>query len=136
MKKKYIIICMLFIILIVSGYPYVKAEVLTLKYGTEFDLESFEMIEDISYCNVLEYDKQKAKVLYVCKGELSFLVTYQKIVTGRLKLGRVFGQNQEVRIVSGGYYIIDLIGATMKYVLLAFIMLIVEFAFCKQLCKR
>ena len=36
------------------------------------------MIEDISYCNVLEYDKQKAKVLYVCKGELSFLVTYQK----------------------------------------------------------
>lgn len=78
MKKKYIIICMLFIILIVSGYPYVKAEVLTLKYGTEFDLESFEMIEDISYCKVLEYDKQKAKVLYVCKGELSFLVTYQK----------------------------------------------------------
>ncbi len=60
----------------------------------------------------------------------------KKIVTGRLKLGRVFGQNQEVRIVSGGYYIIDLIGATMKYVLLAFIMLIVEFAFCKQLCKR
>lgn len=78
MKKRYIIICMLFIILIVSGYPYVKAEVLTLKYGTEFDLESFEMIEDISYCKVLEYDKQKAKVLYVCKGELSFLVTYQK----------------------------------------------------------
>ena len=39
---------MLFIILIVSGYPYVKAEVLTLKYGTEFDKTGKQFSSELS----------------------------------------------------------------------------------------
>ena len=54
---------MLLVVLIVLGYPYVKAEVLTLKYGDEFDLDSLEMIEDISYCKVLKYEKQHQSFL-------------------------------------------------------------------------
>jgi len=54
-------------------------KVLTLKYGEKFDLDRFEMIEDISYCKVINYGEQKADVIYVCEGRISILVTYQKL---------------------------------------------------------
>lgn len=78
MKKNLFIYVLLAVLLFVFFIPYIKAEVLTLKYGDEFQLDDFNMITNISYCKVVRYDKEEAEVVYVCKDNLSFYVIFKK----------------------------------------------------------
>lgn len=80
MKKKKIIIvvCILFVIF----FPYLKVELLTLIHGEMFECSAFPsefpMVDDISYCKVMQYKEEKAQVLYVSKGSVTILVYYKK----------------------------------------------------------
>lgn len=68
-KKKRIIILIIMIIIIVIFFPYIKAEYLTFRYGSQFKDGYLQcrMIDSIEYLRVLDYNKKKstAKVLYI-----------------------------------------------------------------------
>lgn len=76
MKKKITIlfICVIGLIFL----PYLKVEILTFRYGKDFERTEYNMITDISYCKVMNYKKNYAEVLYVCKGELTIIVKYER----------------------------------------------------------
>lgn len=65
-KRRFLIIVFCIIVAIII-FPYIKAEVLTVKYGNLFEKEFKQtgMISSITYCKVLEYSKNQAEVLYV-----------------------------------------------------------------------
>lgn len=65
-------------ILCIVFFPYLNVELLSLRYGELFECTEFEMVDDISYCKVMRYEKEQAQVLYVCKDKLSILVEYEK----------------------------------------------------------
>ena len=60
-KKATIIIICLFLLLILF-FPYIKAEVLTLKYGDEFDglQKQTNMLGELEYLKVLSYSSDTA----------------------------------------------------------------------------
>jgi hypothetical protein len=66
MKMKKILICILIIVLISWLFPFVKNEILTLRYGSEFFglQKATNMIDDVKYLKVLYYSKEIARVYY------------------------------------------------------------------------
>lgn len=63
-----IIVCILaFLALLLIFLPYIKAEILTLKYGQQFENEYSQtnMIDDIEYMKIIEYSDTHAEVFYV-----------------------------------------------------------------------
>lgn len=77
-KVKILIVCILMIIFL----PYLNVELLTFRYGKDFELKEYNMVTGISYCKVMKYRKNYAEVLYVCKGEATILVKYERDDSG------------------------------------------------------
>lgn len=70
MKKRFIVgITSTIIILLILGFPYIKAEILTTRHGEEFlGLEQqTNMLEEAKYHKVISYSKDTAEVFYVTK---------------------------------------------------------------------
>lgn len=78
MKKKIIYIIILACFLVFAILPYLKVEILTLRYGKDFERKEYNMITSISYCKVMEYRKNYAEVLYVSKGKATIIVKYER----------------------------------------------------------
>ncbi len=73
MKKKIVaalIAVPLLAALIVISFPYLKAEYLTAKYGSQFEDEYVQthMLDYADYCKVLDCDGSYARVVYIEKG--------------------------------------------------------------------
>ena len=73
MKKKIVaalIAVPLLAALIVISFPYLKAEYLTAKYGSQFEGEYVQthMLDYADYCKVLDCDGSHARVVYIEKG--------------------------------------------------------------------
>ena len=73
MKKKIVaalIAVPLLAALIVISFPYLKAEYLTAKYGSQFEDEYVQthMLDYADYCKVLDYDGSHARCVYIEKG--------------------------------------------------------------------
>ena len=74
-----LIILILFIMLI--AVPYAKAEVLTYKYGDQFQelYKQTNIIADIEYLKVIEYSDKLAKVCYISKDhQSSNVITFKQ----------------------------------------------------------
>lgn len=72
MKSKKIIFIVLTIVVFLVIWifsPYIKAEILTYKYGEMFEEEYMQtnMIDEIEYYKVVDYSDTMAKVFYVEK---------------------------------------------------------------------
>lgn len=81
-KKATIIIICLFLLLILF-FPYIKAEVLTLKYGDEFDglQKQTNMLGELEYLKVLSYSSDTAEVLYITdSGDIRSVLTFARDV--------------------------------------------------------
>ncbi len=78
MKKSVLIIFVCAVCLVVCVFPYIKAEVLTLRYGDEFnDLQKqTNILTDAKYYRVISYDNNTAKVFYV--SDSGDLLTFKK----------------------------------------------------------
>ncbi len=77
MKKKIILL----VLLIVLGgiiFSYGRVELLTVLYAEEFENMNPNMLEDISYYKVFDYNDESAEVLYVCSNSVTILVCYEK----------------------------------------------------------
>ena len=77
MKKKInikkVTLIIVFVLLIVLFFPYVKAEFLTARYSDEFDdgYEQTGMIDEVEYFRVIEYNDREAVVCYIEKNHAS-----------------------------------------------------------------
>lgn len=76
MKSKKIIFIVLTIVVFLIIWifsPYIKAEILTYKYGEMFEEEYMQtnMIDEIEYYKVVDYSDTMAKVLYVEKNHIT-----------------------------------------------------------------
>lgn len=71
--------------LLVLFVPYIKAEILTKKYGNEFDglQKQTNMLSDTEYYRVISYSHDAAKVFYV--SDSGDLLTFKKDATGAWK---------------------------------------------------
>ncbi len=71
-----IILLVLFIILGILFFPYLKAEYLTKKYGKEFEhgYEQTRMIESIKYFKVIEYSDSESKVVYISEESVNIVI--------------------------------------------------------------
>lgn len=78
-----IIVCVAFLLLLFS--PYIKAEILTVKYGDEFDglQKQTNMLSDAEYYRVVSYSLDTAKVFYVSNS--GDLLTFKKDSAGAWK---------------------------------------------------
>lgn len=87
-KKNIIIICICLIFLLIVFFPYLKAEILTAKYGEEFwGLEQqTNMLSESYYHKVLSYSNEEAKVFYASNS--GDLLTFKKDTDGIWKLFR------------------------------------------------
>ncbi len=81
----YLIICIGVVFLLMLFIPYLKAEILTAKYGGEFcDLQrQTNMLNESEYYRVLSYTKDLAKVFYV--SDTGDLLTFEKNSIGEWK---------------------------------------------------
>ena len=73
MKKKTlaIIVAVAVIVdIIFISFPYLKAEHLTARYGSQFEslYEQTHMLDHVDYCKVLECDESHARCCYVERG--------------------------------------------------------------------
>ncbi|MBQ7274432.1 MAG: hypothetical protein IJR15_03160 [Clostridiales bacterium] len=71
MKKKTLaVILAAFVAIIIISFPYLKAEYLTARYGSQFEglYEQTHMLVYADYCKVLEYDGSHARCVYIEKG--------------------------------------------------------------------
>jgi len=70
-KKKFMVIVIIIIVMLIV--PYIRVEILTLKYGSEFVnlYGASNMIDGIEYFKVMDYSETYAKVYYVSKGRYS-----------------------------------------------------------------
>lgn len=84
MKKRIFIIIVFvlaFLALLLIFSPYIKAEILTLKYGQQFanKYNQTNMIDDIQYMKVIEYSDTYAEVFYVTDNhETGELMIFEK----------------------------------------------------------
>ena len=84
-KKSVLIIIVCVSLLLILFVPYIKAEILTMKYGDEFDglQKQTNMRSNAEYYRVLSYSHDTAKVFYVSgSGDL---LTFKKDATGAWK---------------------------------------------------
>lgn len=67
------IICCVILVLIV---PYLKVEILTLQYGSEFSIlyKSKGILNEIEYFKIMNYSKESADVYYITKGKKAGLL--------------------------------------------------------------
>lgn len=84
-KKKKISITITLIILILFAtlvvVPYVRVEILTYKYGDQFQelYKQINIISDIEYLKVIEYSDEITKVCYVSKNhQSSNVITFKQ----------------------------------------------------------
>ena len=77
-SKRILILIVCTVFLLVLFFPYIKAEILTLKYGNEFyDLQKqTNILTDAEYYKVISYSKDTAKVFYV--SDSGDLLTFKK----------------------------------------------------------
>lgn len=75
-KKKHLVIVVIFIILAIAIIPYIKAELLTNKYGNQFKelYKQTNMISDIEYMKVLDYNNEYSKVCYITANHKSSVI--------------------------------------------------------------
>ena len=91
MKKKNIwilIACCIVLIHLLVFSPYIKAEILTNKYGHEFlglELQT-NLLDDADYLKVVDYDDQSARVFYVASGAWGCWLTFCKDRNGDWRL--------------------------------------------------
>ena len=80
MKKRIIIITIIAALLIVIFLPYLKAEILTLLYGKEFEglEQQTRMMDPASYHKVVEYSETQATVFYVHSGKGGCVILSEK----------------------------------------------------------
>ena len=80
-----IIICLCFVFLLILFTPYLKAEILTAKYGKEFYglQKQTNMLNESDYYKVLSYSNDLAKVFYV--SDTGDLLTFEKDSGGKWK---------------------------------------------------
>lgn len=66
-KKRMITILIVFVLLLVIFFPYLKAEVLTFQHGSEFEglEQQTHMLAEACYYKVLSYSENTATVFYV-----------------------------------------------------------------------
>ena len=79
--KRATIIVICTILAFVLFFPYIKAEVLTLKYGDEFEglQKQTNMLGELEYLKVLSYSSDTAEVLYITdSGDLRCLLTFAR----------------------------------------------------------
>jgi hypothetical protein len=64
---KHIPLIVIILFIVFWGVSLIYNELLTLKHGNEFAelYKSTNMIDDVDYCKVIEYDKNTAKIYYV-----------------------------------------------------------------------
>lgn len=72
-KKKKVFILIIVAIVLVTFFPYIKAEYLTYRYGKYFQDGYLQtrMIDRIEYFRVLKKNADTAEVLYISKGHAS-----------------------------------------------------------------
>lgn len=77
-KTSILIITLCFFILLILLFPYIKAEVLTFKYGYEFNnlQKQTNILDDVKYFKVISYSNDFAEVFYVSGS--GNLLTFQK----------------------------------------------------------
>lgn len=72
MKKKIlaVIAAVAIAAVILVAFPYLKAEYLTARYGSQFEdlYTQTHMIDHADYCKVLDYDGSHARCVYVYSG--------------------------------------------------------------------
>lgn len=66
-KKRMITILIVFVLLLVIFFPYLKAEILTFQHGSEFEglEQQTHMLAEACYYKVLSYSENTATVFYV-----------------------------------------------------------------------
>lgn len=83
MKKYRIILTLIALVLVITFFPYLKAEFLTYRYGSEFaGLETQTNMLHSSYYKVLNYSERKADVFYVSVSDTGDLITFIKDENG------------------------------------------------------
>jgi hypothetical protein len=66
-KKRVILFIIIIILLSIQIVPIIKNEIITYKYGKQFNGTQNIMISEIAYLKVLNYSDKTAKVYYVTK---------------------------------------------------------------------
>lgn len=84
MKKRLLLFTFIVIIVLIFS-PYLKAEILTLRFGKTFKHEYLQtnMIDSIQYFKVLDKKKDTAKVLYITSKHASANIVYFKYLDGK-----------------------------------------------------
>ena len=84
-KKTVLIVIVCAFLLLILFVPYIKAEILTVKYGDEFVglQKQTNMLSEAEYYRVISYSCDVAKVFYVSSS--GDLLTFKKDATGAWK---------------------------------------------------
>ena len=77
-QKRIITILIVFVLLLVIFFPYLKAEVLTFQHGSEFEglEQQTKMLAEARYYKVLSYTENTATVFYV--SDTGDLITFRR----------------------------------------------------------
>ena len=86
MKKNVLILVICVLCVIVLIFPYITAEFLTFKYGSEFNnlQQQTNILIDVEYYKVISYSNETAKVFYVSSSSGN-LLTFEKDSKGNWK---------------------------------------------------
>lgn len=87
-KKSILIIILCLFFLLVIFFPYIKAEILTIKYGDEFEglQKQTNMLYEVEYYKVIKYSCDTAEVFYISNS--GDLLTFEKDSDGAWKYSR------------------------------------------------
>lgn len=88
-RKKFVMITfILLIFLLILFFPYLKAEVLTVRYGKEFAglQKQTNMLSESKYYKVISYSYDSAEVFYV--SDSGNLLTFKKDSNGEWKYSK------------------------------------------------
>lgn len=90
MKKSLIFVLIIFLIVFVSwGFPMLKYEYLTARYGHEFDLsqvpEKNSLLFEVEWFKILSYNDKIAEIYYIEENFLSGNILTFKKVSGEWK---------------------------------------------------
>lgn len=81
MKRKYIIITILILSIVLIAFPYIKVEIHSYMYADEFKdiINENSMFNDYEYYKVMNYKKYNAEILCIAKNHTaSFLIYFDK----------------------------------------------------------